>query len=213
MQARYHVEITRAALGPWFDEADLQAIIQANLSQDRLRNLVFHPELHFDGGALHAAEAYIERERRLIVDITTAHGDRRIALAALGRLIHTRQDFYAHSNWCALWVEQHGGLERASPDGIEICAGPLETAGLFSGKASVFHYLASRAPLYGGWHRRHLLPPDDHEAMNLDDPGRGPLFYFARAAALKHTVVELEMLLAAVEQAGGDAAWLLGEAR
>lgn len=213
MQARYHVQITRAAVGERFTETDFRRIVRANLGQDRLANLVFHPELHFDGGALREAQAYISQQRRLAARSLLTNHDRAGALAAFGRLTHTRQDFYAHSNWTALWVAQHGGLDRVIPEQIEVCPDPLAVPGLISGNASVFHFLACRIPLYGRWHMRHLTPPDDHEAMNLDYPGRGPLFAFAVAAATKHTAVELESLLHMLERDGGpDArARLLGD--
>lgn len=205
MIARYHIEITRAAVGARFGEHDLQRICRANLSQDRLTNLLFHPQLHFDGGALVAAQAYIGQQRQQAAE-RAVNGDREAALAAFGRLTHTRQDFYAHSNWAALWTAQHGGPERAQPDQIEICLDPSAAPELVLANASVRHFLAGRVPLYGGWHVRHLTPPDDHEAMNLDHPGRGPLFPFAKAAAIKHTAVELEALLDLIRRAGGPSA-------
>lgn len=205
MQARYHVQITRAAVGDRFSRIDFRRIVRANLSQDRLQYLVFHPQLHFDGGALRDAQAYISQQRRLAVRRLLTHGDRAGALDAFGRLAHTRQDFYAHSNWVELWVAQHGGLDRVTPDDVEICLNPLAVPGLISGNGSVIHFLACRVPLYGRWHARHLTPPDDHEAMNLDHPGRGPLFPFAVAAATKHTAVELETLLRMLARDGGPA--------
>lgn len=57
------------------------------------------------------------------------------------------------------------------------------------------------APLYGRRHRRYRLPVNDHEAMNLDNPGRGPLFPFAAAAAVEHNRWELDMLLTLFGQA------------
>jgi len=42
--------------------------------------------------------------------------------------------------------------------------------------------------------------------MNLDNPGRGPLFPFALAAAVKHSRLELEMLLRMLHGKGGIAA-------
>lgn len=205
MKARHHVEIMRMAVGNRFAGADFVRVVRANLSQDRLQNLVFHPELHFDGGALRAAQVYISRQRRLAVRLLL-HGDRDGALDAFGRLSHTRQDFYAHSNWVELWVAQHGGLERVTPDQVAICLDPLAVPGLISGKGSAIHFLACRVPVYGRWHARYLTPPDDHESMNLDHPGRGPLFPFAIAAASKHTVVELETLLRMLARDGGPAA-------
>lgn len=205
MQARYHIQITHAAVGDRFTQSDLQRIVRANLSQDRLPNLVLHPELHFDGGALREAQAYISQQRRLAVRLLM-HGDRAGALDAFGRLTHTRQDFYAHSNWTALWVVRHGGPDRVTPDQVEICPNPLAVPGLISGKASVIHFLACRIPLYGRWHARHMTPHDDHEAMNLDHPGRGPMFSYAVAAATRHTVVELDTLLKMLARDGGLAA-------
>lgn len=213
MQARYHVQMTRAAVGDRFTEPDLARIVRANLSQDRLLNLAFHPELHFDGGALRDAQAYISQQRRLAVRLLLAQQDRAGALDAFGRLTHTRQDFYAHSNWTALWVARNGGPGRVAPDQIEICPNPLAVPGLISGKASVIHFLACRVPVYGRWHARHLTPRDDHEAMNLDHPGRGPMFPYAVAAATRHTAVELDTLLKMLARDGGPAAaaLLLGD--
>jgi hypothetical protein len=205
MDARYHVEITRQALAGWFDETAMQAIIRANLGQDKLTNLVGHPEIHFDASAFEAGERYIAGQRQEAVAALVKRADQATALAAFGRLLHGRQDFYAHSNWAALWVAAHGGLERSAPEQIEPCLYPLAVNGLISGKGSVLHFLACRIPLYGRWHRRHLLPADDHEAMNLDNPGRGPLFAFAVAAAVKHSRLELEMLLRMLQRAGGTA--------
>jgi hypothetical protein len=204
MDARYHAEITRQALAGQFDEAALQAIIRANLQQDRLANLVGHPEIHFDASAFAAGERYVEQQRQEAVAALVTRNARPAALAAFGRLLHGRQDFYAHSNWAALWVEAHGGLERCTPEQIEPCLYPLAVKGLVSGKGSVVHFLACRVPLYGRWHRRRLLPADDHEAMNLDHPGRGPLFPFAMAAAVKHSRLELDMLLWYLEETGSN---------
>ena len=204
MDARYHAEITRQALDGQFDEAALRAIVRANLGQDRLATLLGHPEIHFDASAFAAGERYIAEQRRLAVSALIDREDRPAALAAFGRLLHGRQDFYAHSNWAALWVAARGGLEQCAAEQIEPCLDPLGVEGLVSGKGSVWQFLACRVPLYGRWHRRHLLPPDDHEAMNLDNPGRGPLFPFALAAAVKHSRLELDLLMSLLEKTGGN---------
>lgn len=204
MDARYHAEITRQALAGLVDEAVLRTIIRANLRQDRLANLLGHPEIHFDASAFEAGERYIAEQRREAVAALVTRNDRPAALAAFGRLLHGRQDFYAHSNWAALWVAAHGGLERCAPEQIEPCFYPLAVKGLVSGKGSVLHFLACRVPLYGRWHRRHWLPADDHEAMNLDNPGRGPLFPFAVSTAVKHSRLELDLLMSLLEETGGN---------
>lgn len=206
MDARYHVQITRQALAGRFAESDLQAIIRANLGQDRLSNLLGHPEIHFDDSAFDAGERYIARQRREAVAALAQRGDRPAALAAFGRLLHGRQDFYAHSNWVRLWIDNHGGIAQCSPDQVEICVDPLIVPQLISGVGSVWDFVLVRLPLLGGWVRRHLVPHDSHEVMNLDHPGRGPLFPFAMAAAIKHTRLELDLLLSLLREFGGEPA-------
>lgn len=206
MDARYHVQITRQALAGRIDEAAMQAIVRANLGQDRLSNLLGHPEIHFDDSAFEAGERYVAQQRRQAVDMLVERDDRPAALAAFGRLLHGRQDFYAHSNWVALWVESRGGIAQSSPGQVEICVDPLLVPQLISGVGSVRDFILVRLPLLGGWARRHLVPHDSHEVMNLDHPGRGPLFPFAMAAAVKHTRLELDLLLSLLREFGGEPA-------
>jgi hypothetical protein len=203
MDARYHEQITRQALAGRFDEAALQAIVRANLGQDRLANLLGHPEIHFDGSAFAAGEAYIAEQRRQAVAALVERDDRPAALAAFGRLLHGRQDFYAHSNWVALWGDSRGGIAHCSPDQVEICLDPLLVPQLISGVGSVRDFVLVHLPLLGRWAGRHLVPPNSHEAMNLDHPGRGPLFPFAMAAATKHSRLELDLLLDWLRESGG----------
>jgi hypothetical protein len=204
VDARYHVEITRQALAGRFDEAALQVILRANLGQDRLANLLGHPEIHFDDSAFAAGEAYIVDQRRRAVAALVERDDRLAALAAFGRLLHGRQDFYAHANWVALWTDSHGGIAQCSPDQVEICANPLPVPQLISGTGSAWHFIAVRVPLLGRLARRWLIPADSHEAMNLDHPGRGPLFPFAMAAAVKHTRLELDLLLSLLREVSDE---------
>ena len=173
MNARYHVEITQTALATAFSESDLQVIIRANLGQDRLPNLLGHPEIHFDGSQFAAAQHYIHAQRKLAVEAIVQRADRLAALQAFGRLLHGRQDFYAHSNWVRLWVEQQGGLDSCTPDQIEVCLDPLSVPQLISGVGSARRWVLYRIPVVGPLVKRFYLPPDSHEAMNLDHPGRG----------------------------------------
>ncbi len=206
MNTRYHVEITRQALAGRFDETALQAIVRANLGQDRLSNLLGHPEVHFDDSAFAEGEAYMAGQRRHAVAALVEQNNRPAALAAFGRLLHGRQDFYAHSNWVALWADSRGGIARCAPDQVEICVDPLLVPQLISGVGSPWHFVAVRMPLLGRLARRTLIPANSHEAMNLDHPGRGPLFPFAIAAAIKHTQLELDLLLSSLRDAGGEPA-------
>ena len=202
MIARYHVQMTTEALQAHFDPAGLQRIIRANLAQDRVINQ-FTPAIHFDSNAFAEGEALIRAERALAVRQMQA-GHRPEALAAFGRLLHTRQDFYAHSNWVALWVAQQGGLANCQPEAVPICLDPRREPALRSGRGSVLWFLACRMPLLGRWALANA-PADTHEAMNLDHPGRGPLFPLALAAATRHTTQEFGLLLAEIGPAGGPA--------
>ena len=202
MDSRYHVEIMRTALAGLCSEPDLQHIIRANLAQDRLVNLIGHPEIHFDDNAFVAGERYVQEQRQQAVQ-AAARGDRRAALAAFGRLLHARQDFYAHSNWVVLMVAEQGGVAHGQPDDVPLCLDPAADARLRSGRGVVWHFLAVRLPLVGGWIERHVIPADSHERMNLDNPRRGPLFAYAMAAAVRHTRLEWETLAAATADMAG----------
>lgn len=201
MDSRYHVEIVRAALAGLFSEPDLQRIIRANLAQDRLATLIGHPEIHFDDSEFVASERYLQTQRQQAVQ-AAASGAREAALEAFGRLLHGRQDFYAHSNWVPLVVAERGGVARCQPGTVPLCLDPTADTRLRSGRGVVWHYLAVRLPLVGGWIERRLIPADSHERMNLDNPRRGPLFAYAMDAAIRHTRLEWETLTAALTRAG-----------
>lgn len=200
MEWKYHRSITHAAIGEYFDSAGMQTIIRGNLSQDGIWNLL-QPYRHVDDSLFAETEKYILRERDQAVN-AMLQGYRRQALTAFGRLLHTRQDFYAHSNWVELWVERQGGLENSRPDDIEICSAPLAEPALQSGKAAIPWFIAAHLPLVGSWFAVRA-PADTHEAMNLDHPGRGPLFPYAISAATKHTRQEFGLLLAGLGAAAG----------
>ncbi len=204
MLARFHVSMTREGIGQQVSAADLDVIIRANLQQDSLRNLL-NPIVHFDDSRLEESQQYIAAQRRLAVARLQA-GDRQEALRSLGRLLHTRQDFYAHSNWAKLWVERHGGLEAVRPEEIELCMDPAAEAGVITGKASLFWYVACRLPLIGKRLERSVAPKDGHEVMNLDYPERGPLFAYALQAATRHSRQEWDLLLADVAARAGQQA-------
>lgn len=205
MLGQYHVEIVQQALGEQFDAADLAVIAAGNLSLDGIAGQIGHPEYHFDDSAFAAGQAFIERQRQATVEATQRR-DRPAALTAFGRLTHTRQDFYAHSDWVRRWADRQGGVEHCLPAETPLCLDPLAEPGLTSGRSAIIVYLLHRLPLIGPLCRRLYLPPDSHEAMNLDDPGRGPLFALAMAAAVAHTRLELAQTISALHTDGGPAA-------
>ena len=205
MEAQYHREMIDQVLGPHFAAPDLARVTAANLGQDTLLGLL-QPVYHFDDNLFAESEQYIAGQRRQAVQAIVERGDRLAALAAFGRLLHARQDFYAHANWVALWLAAQGGPAHCQPEETPICPDTTAVPSLISGTASIPLYLLYRIPLLGRLARRLYFPPHTHDAMNLDHPGRGPLFAYALAAATKHTQVEFDLLLAELAGAGGETA-------
>ena len=81
----------------------LEMMIKANLNQDNLLGQIGHDEYHFDNNAFEKSYAYIEEQRALTVSSLIAK-DAPAAWSAFGRLTHTAQDFYAHTNYIDLWL-------------------------------------------------------------------------------------------------------------
>jgi hypothetical protein len=204
MEGKYHRHMLTKVLSDHFNPVDLATIIRANLHQDWPRGQL-HPEYHFDNSTFAEAETYISQQRQII--LTAVHTkNREAALLALGRLTHTRQDFYAHSNWIRLQVAQQGGLANCVPEAVPLCPDALAETVLRSGNASIPRWLLYRIPLLGSFVKRFYFPPDSHEAMNLDNPKQGPLFAYAMSAATRHTQLEFETLLAEIEECLGETA-------
>jgi hypothetical protein len=98
-----HRLITREALRGQFGERALDAIISANVYQDRPAGQVGHDEFHFDNNAFAKGTAYLEKNRTEI-RAALEKGDTLSAWNAFGRLTHAAQDFYAHSNYVTIWL-------------------------------------------------------------------------------------------------------------
>lgn len=97
----YHADITKRANEAQLDDQQLELVIAANIAQDLQQTL---SEIHFDNCTFAESIEYINSEWRLVKQAGDRLGD--AALAAFGRLLHTTQDFYAHSNWIELHVHQ-----------------------------------------------------------------------------------------------------------
>ena len=164
-----------------------------NLGQDKLRGQIGHPEFHFDDSAFSAGQAYLEKQRQVILRALADPAGLPHAWAAFGRLTHAAQDFYAHSNYLALWLKNYPEDLWPAPDAVQPMAPEiLGDPHLRSGKVyalEILSYIRPLAPLVRKW-----LPRDAHVWMNLDHPGRGPLFPYALAAAQKRTLIELEAI-------------------
>ncbi len=190
----YHRAITEQALKEFFTPAALERVIAANLYQDRPRGQIGHAEYHFDQNAFAASWAYIEANRALIRPGLEA-GDAASAQRAFGRLSHTAQDLYAHSNYVTLWLGRFPKEGWPPPEEIDPFDGDLlDGPDLRSGK--IYWPLEPLSWIPGlGRFIVPLLPRDSHAWMNLDAPSRGPKFPYAFAAAVKCTRNEYEVTI------------------
>jgi hypothetical protein len=198
MQRRYHHEITRNALQNIFSNRALRLIISANLAQDGLIGLIYHPEFHFDNNTFVEGREYIRTQRKIICDTLYSietqsklvHSEVTIAWYAFGRLCHAAQDFYAHSNYVSLWLERFSNTEITNPEAINpVDQSVLYNSRLLSGHIYYPWEVLCYLPLVGRI-IRDWLPKDSHAWMNLDSPKQGLLFQFAYTAAMKRTKYE-----------------------
>jgi hypothetical protein len=204
VNTKYHFQICKQALSNAIAPAVIQTISWANVFQD-IGPGFFQPRFHFDGGQISAALQYIENQRELAVSAVLKHNNPLAARRAFGRLLHCRQDFYAHTNYVHLWAEQHPQLQQAKPEQLPLCHNPLQQSGLITCRTNLPIFLLYRMPWVGDWLRSWYLPADEHEAINLDHPKRGYLYTFAHSAAVRHTVWEWEQVCVRLQVAGEDA--------
>jgi hypothetical protein len=188
-----HVEITRNALAGNFSDRALGAIIAANLRQDRLLALIGHDEYHFDGNAFAQSYSYLEEQRALTVCSLEA-SDVGSAWSAFGRLIHTAQDFYAHSNYIDLWLSCQPDGALPTPSEVDpVDEDLIHTRALRSGRIylpfEALYLVRAFRPLI-----LRVLPRDSHAWMNLDSPEQGSNFIYAFQAAIKRTKIEFDKI-------------------
>ena len=169
----------------------MSAIINANIYQDRISGQLGHNEFHFDNNAFEKSYAYVGEQRALTISALQKQ-DARAAWSAFGRLTHTLQDFYAHSNYITLWLDRFDGhalpaLSEVDPVDLTLIHSP----NLHSGKTYYpfeFLYFMRGTKKFS----LHILPHDSHAWMNLDSPEQGFKFDYAMQAAIKRTVIEYE---------------------
>lgn len=194
MLTRYHIEMTREALGDFFSERALQAIISANINQDGVAGQFFHDEFHFDNNAFDKGYRYINEQRGYVLAAFIGAG---VSLAAawqaFGRLLHSAQDFYAHSNYVTLWLDLKKDAPHSPSDIEPLNKDVLQSPTLHSGKIyfpmDMLYLIKPIRPL-----TMRLLPKDSHGWMNLDSPEQGFKFEYAIRAAVKRTKHEFELL-------------------
>lgn len=191
MKKYYHREITTQALHAYFSQDALEHVIVANLGQDALQYQIGHDHFHYDANSFAVADAYCAQLRQ---DVRSALKRKTAdqARTFFGRLTHTTQDFYAHSNYVALWRQSnpHAAPEDIDPQLDELIGHP----GLISGRLYYPLELFSFIPLFQPVVLP-LLPRDSHAWMNKDDPSR-PDFAFAFEAAKKRTFHEFTRVCA-----------------
>ncbi|MBI5943971.1 MAG: hypothetical protein HY864_06355 [Chloroflexi bacterium] len=189
-----HEEMTREALNGCFSPRALEIIIAANRKQDALSGQIGHDEFHFDNNAIEKGFRYINEQRGYVLATLLSPGILS-AWIAFGRLIHTAQDFYSHTNYIALWLDQFNGTPRAPrpPEVDPVQKSLLRSPDLRSGKIYFPLDALYFVPFMRGVALK-FLPEDSHGKMNLDSPKQGPRFEYARAAAVKRTQYEFDLL-------------------
>jgi len=198
MLIQYHKSITRKALGEYLSPRALGAILSANLKQDDLlTGQIGHDEYHYDNNAIAKSDHYLEKQRTLIFSALNT-GDIPTAWAAFGRLIHTAQDFYAHSNYVDLWlahVSENGQTPPPPPKIAPLMDELIQSSELHSGVLYYPWELFAFVPVVKRFVIP-LLPKDSHAHMHLDSPARGKRFDYAFEASVKRTKYELDKTVA-----------------
>lgn len=183
MKTKYHIEITRNALQPYFSPEALGGIIKTNVLQDRIKYQFGHDYIHFDGNAFAKGFAYIASQERIIFDQIKSR-DYLTARKALGRITHSWQDFYSHSNYVKLWLTKAAGgtPEEINFNDKEIITSANLKSGKNYGLCEFFALIPGISKLITP-----LMPDDSHAKMNLDSPASGLHFTYAYWAAYKRT--------------------------
>jgi len=193
VKTQYHRAITKKALDKYFSVSALEDIVSANLGQDALRYQFGHDHFHYDSNSFVAGDAYCYDLRRMIVVALQAE-DVLAARGAFGRLTHTVQDFYAHSNYVSLWRDIYPDAAPAEiePELTLVLSHPRLHSGKLYYPLEIFAFIdALKAYILP------LLPRDSHAWMNIDDPSR-PNFEYAFSAAVKKTSLEYQRLIATI---------------
>ncbi len=189
-----HEKMIRSAVGDKFSPRALAVIIRANVNVDSVPNLIGHAEYHFDDNAFEESRAYMEGQRALIQP-ALERGEAKTAWQAFGRLTHTAQDFYSHSNYVDLWLAiQPNGMVPGPKEIDPLDDALVENPSLRSGKMYFPWGFLSFVP---GIKRlvMPLMPRDSHAWMHLDSEERGPMFEYAFHAAVKRTRFEFETVM------------------
>ncbi len=188
----HHIKMLQETLQTQVSQRAFDAITTANIQQDRLRGQIGHDEYHFDNNAFQKSIRYMNEQRAIVLS-TLMMNHAAPAWSAFGRLTHTAQDFYAHSNYITLWLDQFNGAPPPAPEVDALQKSLINSPSLRSGKVyfplEILYFIRPLQKL-----SLKLLPYDSHAWMNLDTEEQGPKFFYAYAAAIKRTQHELKIL-------------------
>ena len=187
MRKIYHQRIIEQAVGRQVSKPALDIMIAANLGQDALYFQFGHEHFHYDSNTFVSGDAYVNEQRAMILP-SLQKSQPQEAWQAFGRLSHTVQDLYAHSNYVEIWLtkcnEPNPDPEKIDPLDTEILSYPGLHSGIpyFFFDALQFFNLLTPGMLK-------LAPENSHTRMNIDGPDRVN-FPYAYAAAVKRTQIE-----------------------
>ena len=194
MNSLFHQLITIDALTDNFSAAALKEIVNHNIRQDAIKNQLFHDEIHFDNNKFVEGNQLILDLHDCCVD-SIKQGIYADARSAFGKITHTAQDFYAHSNYARLYEVL---IENQTPNNNHNldCLSPaiLKSSFLKSHTVSFpFDYLCI-IPLFARWFSKYF-PEDSHARMNLDTPQSDGPFDLAYQLAVIRTRIEYQAII------------------
>ena len=194
MLTQYHIEMTHVSLSEQVSKRALEMITTANIRQDRLSAQFGHDEFHFDNNAIDKSNRYINEQRGYVIaTLLDTNISMLTAWSAFGRLLHSAQDFYAHSNYVTLWLDAYNGTPPLAGEIDPLKKELIQNLNLHTSISyfpmDVIYFIKPLRRL-----ALRFLPKNSHGWMNLDSPEQGFKFEYAVAAAVKRTKHEFELL-------------------
>ncbi|EFC80458.1 hypothetical protein [Parafrankia sp. EUN1f] len=182
-QINYHAAITRDSCADGsIGASDLSIIILANMATDLDQ---FDSAVHFDNCAFKPGVERVSELWRLI----EAETDKQNLYNLFGTMIHTVQDFYAHSNW----IELHQNVSPLPAWDLKVESLP---AGIVSGRFLLDSpkLCGPNAPTHDQLNKDSPSSPEGSKIVQ-DGPNQGQtLFRLAFATAVEATVVQFSRL-------------------
>ena len=191
MKTKFHIQITKNVLREYFSEDTVKKIVLANIKQDRPKFQFGHDYIHFDSNAFPEGFEYISQQIRLL-ETSISDDEMEQAWHSLGRILHSWQDFYSHSNYVELWIQK---TENPKPEEIDWDDQEIiNSSNLQSGKNyGIIEFIALLPGISSLV--KPFMPADSHAKMNLDGPNSGPAFGYAYIAAKMKTKEVVEQII------------------